>query len=179
MNRGCGEGFLKGFCSASNEERPTACPITEALESLPAAESRSFYPPGFTLFAEGAAAAGIFILRAGRVKLSISEGSDAVQVRIAKPGEVLGLSAVLSCHPHEMTAETITPCHLGFVWREDCLRLLRQDSTAAFRVVQWLGYSLEPALEQIRLLHEQHSRRLGRLGALLLAVLSWFSPVAS
>ncbi len=179
MDRGCGGAFLKGACGESNEETPVACPIAEALESLPSAESRSFYPQGFTLFAEGAAAAGIFILHAGRVKLSISEGSDAAQVRIAEPGEVLGLSAVLSCHPHEMTAETITPCHLGFVWREDCLRLLRQDSAAAFRVVQWLVHSLDPALEQIRLLHQQHSHRLGSLGTLFLAVLSWLLPTAS
>jgi CRP/FNR family cyclic AMP-dependent transcriptional regulator len=53
---------------------------------------------------------GIFVLLKGRVKLSIgaTDGQTLI-LKIAEPGEVLGLSATVSGKPCELTTETIDP----------------------------------------------------------------------
>ncbi len=148
---------------ASSENRGNGHGKTAPTRLLPAtlrlfesAGCNFIYPQGTFLFCEGQAAAGIFVLHSGRVKLSVSdsEGHD-VLLRIAEPGEVLGLSATLSSHPHEVTAETITPCQVAFVWREDLFELLQDKREAALCVVQWLSDNLNAALEQIRSLRQQ------------------------
>ena len=56
----------------------------------------------------------------GRVKLSIcSTDGKTLILKIAEPGEVLGLSASVSGKPYELTAETVDPCQINFVKRED------------------------------------------------------------
>ncbi len=66
------------------------------------------YPRGAPLFAEGRPVRGIFILCDGRAKLSIcAENQKRLTLRIAGPGEVLGLGATLSNSPYEVTAELL------------------------------------------------------------------------
>ena len=43
---------------------------------------------------------------------------------MAEPGEALGLSAVISGTPYELTAETVGPCQVNFIDREALMRLL-------------------------------------------------------
>ena len=67
-----------------------------ALKDFDIAKSSSVYPEGAVLFMEKQDPRGVFVLCEGQVKLSISssEGKTLI-VRIAKPGEVLGLTAVV------------------------------------------------------------------------------------
>src|SRR5271169_3305907 len=69
----------------------------EALQTLEAIKHATVYPKGAILFVEGQAPRGIFVLCRGRVNMSVCAGDGKVLVvRIAEPGEVLGLSASLS-----------------------------------------------------------------------------------
>jgi CRP/FNR family transcriptional regulator len=86
---------------------------------LPAASLQNFehikfataYPQGAVLFVEGQVPRGIFVLCKGTVKMSINSPSGRTMiVKLAEPGEVLGLSATISGKPYEVTAETIDPC---------------------------------------------------------------------
>ena len=43
---------------------------------------------------------------------------------MAGPGEALGLSAVISATPYELTAETAGPCQVNFIDRESLMKLL-------------------------------------------------------
>src|SRR6266496_1882501 len=71
-----------------------------ALRDLESMEFPTSYPPGVVLFSEKSAATGLFIILSGEVKLSInsSDGKRLI-LSIAKTGDVLGLSAVLSGLP--------------------------------------------------------------------------------
>jgi CRP/FNR family transcriptional regulator len=71
-----------------------------ALRDLESMEFPTFYQPGMQLFSEKSTPSGIFIVVSGEVKLSInsSEGKRLI-LSIAKAGEVLGLSSVLSVCP--------------------------------------------------------------------------------
>ena len=130
-------------------------PALQAFESIKYATA---YPKGAVLFVEGQAPRGIFVLCKGRVKLSIcaTDGKTLI-VKIAEPGEVLGLSASVSGKPYELTAETIDPCQVNFVKRDDFLRFLREHSDACFKVAEQLSEKYNTACHEVRSLGLSHS----------------------
>jgi len=111
-----------------------------ALQTFETMKYATAYPKGAVLFVEGQAPRGIFVLCKGRVKLSIcaSDGKTLI-LKIAEAGEVLGLSANVRGTPYELTAETVDPCQVNFVKREDFQRLLRQHSDACLHVAEQLS----------------------------------------
>jgi CRP/FNR family transcriptional regulator len=93
----------------------------------------------------------VFVLCAGEVKLSISSSAGKTLIlRIAKPGEILGLMAVLANTPYEASAETLHPCQVAFVRRDDFLRLLAKYSEMHQGVVKQLTRLYSGACEQLR-----------------------------
>ena len=65
------------------------------------------------------------VLCSGKVKLSTTSRDGKVLIlKMATPGEALGLSAVISGTPYELTAETVGPCQVNFIDREALMRLL-------------------------------------------------------
>lgn len=139
-----------------------------ALKALDGVKVTSSYPKGATLFVEQEAPRGVFIVSKGRVKLSMtsSEGKSVI-LRIADPGEVLGLHAVVSNQPYHATAQTLETCQLNFVRREDFLRFLRENPEASLRAVQQLSQSYHIACEQVRSIGLAHSAT-GKLAGFLL-----------
>ncbi len=129
-----------------------------ALQAFESIKYATAYPKGAVLFVEGQAPRGIFVLCKGRVKLSIcaTDGKTLI-VKIAEPGEVLGLSATVSGKPYELTAETIDPCQVNFVKREDFLRFLRDHSEACFKVAEQLSEKYNTACHEVRSLGLSHS----------------------
>lgn len=129
--------------------------LLQTFESL---KYSTVYPKGAMLFAEGQSARGVFMLCAGRVKLSTcsSEGKSLI-TRIAKPGEILGLSSTISGKPYIVTAETLSPCQVNFVKREDFLRFLSENSQASLRSAEQLSRNYYTTTEQVRSLGLSHS----------------------
>ncbi len=128
---------------------------------LPAAALQTFenikyataYPQGAVLFVEGQMPRGIFVLCKGTVKLSINSPTGRTMiVKLAEPGEVLGLSAAISGKPYEVTAETIDPCQVNFVKRDDFLRFLKDDVEACFKVAEQLSDKYHNACNEVRCL---------------------------
>jgi CRP/FNR family transcriptional regulator len=78
-------------------------------------------------------------------------------LKVAEPGEVLGLSATVSGKAYELTAETLDPCQVNFVKREDFLRFLRDHADACFRVAEQLSDKYNAACHEIRSLGLSHS----------------------
>jgi CRP/FNR family transcriptional regulator len=71
---------------------------------------------------------GAFVLCSGKAKLSTTSREGKVLIlKIAEAGEVLGLSAVISGEPFEVTAETAGPCQVNFVEREVLMRLMKKN----------------------------------------------------
>ena len=91
------------------------------LESLlPAARAdfeallhASSYPPNVVVFTEGEPAAGLYVVLEGEVRVSIgSNDGKHLNLRIARRGEILGLSSVLAAGAYNATAETLYPAKL-------------------------------------------------------------------
>jgi CRP/FNR family transcriptional regulator, cyclic AMP receptor protein len=137
-----------------------------ALNTLEKIKYASAYPQGAMLFVEGQSARGVYIVCTGRVKLSTtSRDGKTLILRIAQAGEVLGLHATVSGKPYELTAETLQPCQLDFVKRDDFLRFLQNHSDACLNAAQHLSQNCQSAYEMIRSLGLSHSvsEKLARL----------------
>jgi len=137
-----------------------------ALQTFESIKYATAYPKGVVLFVEGQTPRGIFVLCQGRVKLSISstEGKTLI-LKIAERGEVLGLSATVSGKSYELTAETLAPCQVNFVKREDFLRFLKEHSDACLRVAEQLSERYNSTCHEVRALGLAHSagERLAKL----------------
>ena len=122
-----------------------------ALKDFNAVRSTAAYPGGAVLYLEQQDPRGVFVLCAGEVKLSISSSAGKTLIlRIAKPGEILGLMAVLANTPYEVTAETLHPCQVGYIRREDFLQLLAKHPEMHESVVKQLTTLYSGACEQLR-----------------------------
>ena len=152
----CKQRAERIFCDLSDE----------ALRDFDTINYPTTFPKGAMLFVEGQSSRGIFVLCAGRVKLSTcsSDGKTLI-TQIAEPGELLGLSATISGRPYEVTGETIDPCSVKFVRREDFLDFLRRHGEACLRVAQLLSNNYINAYEQVRSLGLSHTatEKLARL----------------
>ncbi len=124
------------------------------------------YPTGAVLFAEGQAPRGVFIVRRGRVKLSIC-GSDGrtLILRIVEPGAPLGVAAAVAGRQYEATAETQEPCEISFLRQADLLRLMRQHGELALWVTQHISQDYASTCREIRdlILSDSASEKLARL----------------
>jgi CRP/FNR family cyclic AMP-dependent transcriptional regulator len=144
MSESCENGKLRKsefFCGLSSK----------TLKELDAIKSSSAYPEGAVLFLEKQAARGAFVVCDGEVKLTVSssEGKTLI-LRIAKPGEVLGLMATLSGEPYEVSAETLRPCQVAFIRRDEFLRFVAQHPEVSQGIVKQLASNYHTACEQLK-----------------------------
>src|SRR5580704_4831091 len=129
-----------------------------SLEDLERVKYASGYPQGAVLFVEGQSARGIYIVCNGRVKLSTtSRDGKTLILRIAQAGEVLGLHSVISSIAHELTVETLQPCQLAFVSREDFVKFLKGHADACLHAARHLSRDCQSAYDSIRSIGLSHS----------------------
>jgi CRP/FNR family transcriptional regulator len=143
------------------------CDLSQtALADLEKIKATAFYPKGAFLCLEGQQSRGIYLLCNGRAKISTSgEDGKTIILGIAAPGEVLGLSAVVSGKPYEVTIETVEPTQANFISSSDFLRFLSRFPEVGVRVAKQLTHTCQAAFEEIRSLGLSHSvpERLARL----------------
>jgi CRP/FNR family transcriptional regulator, cyclic AMP receptor protein len=140
-----------------------SCPVREehlfcnlplpAIQRLNEIKSTAVYPKSTMLFIEGQQPRGVFVLCSGKAKLfsSASDGKTII-TKISESGDVLGLNAVVSSRPYEVTAEMMEPGQANFIARDAFLQFLRQHGEVALRVAEQLSRNYYAAHEEIRTL---------------------------
>ncbi len=124
-----------------------------ALAGLDAISSTAIYPKGAVLFVEGQEPRGVFVICNGRVKLSASSaGGKSLILRVAEPGEVIGLPGTISGKPYEATAEAQEPIQANFIPRKPFLEFLRAHGEAALKVAEALSDIYYAAYREVRCL---------------------------
>ena len=124
---------------------------TDVLKAFDELKSITPSIRGTILFREGLLPKGIFVLCDGRARLTVcSESGRRLTVRIAMPGEVLGLSACLAGSPYEMTAELLDNAQVATVKRKDLMRFLHDHRDACMQVVNLLSQDLHQAYDRVR-----------------------------
>ena len=139
------------------------CPVREehlfcnlpgpVLHKLNEIKSTAVYPKSAMLFIEGQQPRGVFVLCAGKVKLSTSssEGKTII-TKLSESGDVLGLNATVSNRPYEVTAEMVEPGQANFIARDAFLQFLRENGEVAVRVAEQLSRNYYTAYEEIKTL---------------------------
>src|ERR1700756_3660359 len=139
------------------------CPVREehifcnlsvqAGQRLNEIKSTAVYPRGAMLFIEGQQPRGVFILCAGKAKLSTSsrEGKTII-TKLSDAGDVLGLNGVVSNRPYEVTAEMMEPGQANFIPRDSLLHMLKDFPAVAVWGAQQLSRTYYTAYEDIRTL---------------------------
>ncbi|HME11623.1 MAG TPA: Crp/Fnr family transcriptional regulator [Candidatus Acidoferrum sp.] len=123
----------------------------DATKDFNAIRTSATYPAGAILFLEKQEPRGLFVICGGEVKLSISSSAGKTLIlRLAKAGEVLGLMATMSGSPYEVTAETLHPCHVAFIRRDDFLQFVAKHTEAYQGVVKQLSSLYSGACAQLR-----------------------------
>jgi CRP/FNR family transcriptional regulator, cyclic AMP receptor protein len=142
---------------------------SEGLISIGEASHITMYPGEALLFVEGQAPKGVYVLCSGRVKLSTTSREGKVLIlRIAEPGEVLGLSAVISGEPFEVTAETTEPCQVNFIDRVALIAGIQKNGELGLRSSLALSREFQSAYRDIHDLVLARSSA-GKLARLLLS----------
>jgi CRP/FNR family transcriptional regulator len=130
----------------------------ESIADFNKIKHAAVFPEHAVVLVEGQNPCGIFMLCQGRAKLSTtSRDGKPLIVRIAEAGEVLGLHAVVTGAPYELTVETMQPCQLNFVGREDMLRFLNEHADACFHATQHLARDCSDSYGVVRTIGLSHS----------------------
>ncbi len=146
------------------------CALSQpSLDAFNKIKHTAVFPAGVVIFVEGQTPRGVFMLCQGRAKLcTTSRDGKAFILRIAKPGEILGLDAIVTGKPYQVTVETMQPSHLNFVNGEDFLRFLQEHSDACLRAAQQISRDCRHAYDVVRSIGLSNSVS-GRLAKFLLA----------
>ena len=141
------------------------------LHAVRAARINSFnslHGRGQVLFAEGEPARGVYILRSGRATVSISSSEGrVVMLRLAQPGDMLGVNSVLQDSFYDTTVRTLGPCRTEFIARAELIEVVKQNRAGAEVMLTMLSRELAELTERAKSLLLPQTVR-GRLAKLLL-----------
>jgi CRP/FNR family cyclic AMP-dependent transcriptional regulator len=124
------------------------------------------YSRSAVLFNEGHVARGVYVLCTGSAKISIcSADGKKLIMRIAKPGDVLGLYAGLTGRPYEATAELLEPSRVSFVSRQSLIEMIAKQEAFGLGLVQVFSEQFSEFVDHARLLQlsESATEKLARL----------------
>ena len=111
------------------------------------------FRPGETLFREGDEPQGVYVLHSGSVQLLFaSKNGSAKPLREAQPGQILGLSCVVTQRPHDCTATAAEPSEVAFISRDEFLRTLDDSPAVWFSVLRVLSSEVNAAYDDMRVM---------------------------
>ncbi len=140
----------------------------QALVEFDALGMQMMVPPGGTLFFEAQPAHGVYVLCKGHVKLTASsKNGKTLLIRIAKPGDVLGLSAAISDTSYSTTAQALDPLQVKSFQSKDFLHFIEHHIEGSMHAAKMLNRKYRDALSTAARLVLSASIS-GRIASLLL-----------
>jgi len=123
------------------------------------------------VFSEGSPAETVFVVRSGSVRMTLSEASGGTRiVRFVRPGEVLGLDALLSEKIRVFTAITREQSTLCAVTRFEFEQFVKQDGERLWRL--FLQFAAEIFGGQVEKLELSGDRVADRLRNIMVRIRS-------
>ncbi|HEX6086751.1 MAG TPA: Crp/Fnr family transcriptional regulator [Thermoanaerobaculia bacterium] len=118
------------------------------LDILRPYETLHDLPAGKLLFREGEPADGVYVLHSGGVALAFSNKPMVV----LGPGEIVGLTTVMSNRAHDCSAVTHGACVVGFVEKAVFLRLLDEQPALWLTVLRMISENINACWQSMRAL---------------------------
>ena len=150
----------------SEQAEPDLYSLLREVQTSNVSKLNSLHGRGTVLFAEGEPARGVYILRTGRAAVSISSSEGRVVIlRMAQPGDLLGLNSTLRNSAYDVTVKTLEPCRTDFIPRAHLLELMDTSDAANRAVLKILSSELITLTNRTRslLLLQTARARLARL----------------
>jgi len=154
----CEHRSLRKFCNMD----------TAALEDFDGLGTQVSVSSETIIFEEDSPTRGVFVICTGQVKLScFSKQGKTLILKIAGPGDVLGLGAALSGSANEVTAEAIEPVELKRIPRLEFMAFLERHGEASMHAAQALSGEYRAAFFDVRRLALSSSAAARLAGVLL------------
>jgi CRP-like cAMP-binding protein len=122
--------------------------LSQALHGIKAVR---VYPKGATLFQQGSAVSGVYVVESGLVRVLLPTLQNRLQLLgHAGPGTILGLSETMSGDRYRVTAEAGDHTTVAFIPRESFVEFLRDHCEFCMQVVRLLSEDLHGLYHKFR-----------------------------
>lgn len=115
----------------------------DLLRALQGIKSVRQFSKGATLFQQGSAVLGVYLVETGEVRVLLPTGPREKQLlEVVGPGSMLGLSESMTGETYQVTAEAGAQTTAAFLPREEFLKFLREHGDFCMQVVRLLSEDL-------------------------------------
>jgi CRP/FNR family transcriptional regulator len=123
----------------------------EALRELDVSGSRLRFAAGESVLREGYSAGRVYVVCRGKIKLTASSAEGRMLLlRIAGPGDVLGLAAALKDAKQQVAAVALEACELKAMDREEFFRLMDRFKDVSRNAARSVALEYEGAMMSVR-----------------------------
>lgn len=124
---------------------------SEALRELEVSGSRMRFAAGESVLREGYSADRVYVVCRGRIKLTASSAEGRLLLlRIAGPGDVLGLAAALKETKQQVTAVALEACEVKAMERAEFFRLMDHFQDVSRNAARSIALEYEGAMVSVR-----------------------------
>ncbi|NPV90918.1 MAG: Crp/Fnr family transcriptional regulator [Firmicutes bacterium] len=123
------------------------------LSKIQTISAEKRFPRHHVVFMENDVADGLYIVKAGSVKVfrSTEEGKEKI-LAIFSEGEVFGEMSLLDGGVRSATVQTLEETHLIQIKRNDFINLITQNPEVSARIITTLSHRLRKSNEQIEMM---------------------------
>jgi CRP-like cAMP-binding protein len=129
--------------------RSFACIVDRSLENKIVQRSAGVNSPDGILYRRGDPANSLYFVGAGKVTVSLDIGTGAELRMIADRGALLGLAAVLTSQPHQMTGEASPDAQIYKLSSDTFEELLNSEPGMQAEALRILACELRTARQAI------------------------------
>lgn len=123
----------------------------DLLQALQGIKSVRLFPSGATLFQQGSAVTGVYLVESGEVRVLLSTGQSQRQLlEVVGAGTMLGLSESMTGEKYRITAEVGDQATVAFISRMEFLEFLREHAEFCMQVVRLLSEDLHGLYHKFR-----------------------------
>jgi CRP/FNR family cyclic AMP-dependent transcriptional regulator len=110
------------------------------------------HPAGTVVFNEGDVADNMYVIQAGKVRITRAVGTQEAYLAVLGPGEFFGEMAIVNNRPRSATATVLEDARLVAIDARTLESMLRTNTEIAVRLIQKLADRLEQTNRQVEVL---------------------------
>ena len=139
----------------------------DEAELVRASKIQVLFRKGDSLTKQGAFASYVLFIMKGMARQYLeNEATSNYNLRIIKPGEFIGLSAVFSKNTFNYSSVAITDCQVFLIEKEAILKVVKQNGLFAFNIIKRYCEQNADLFNKVQSLH--YKQMNGRLADVLL-----------
>lgn len=140
------EAVYNSIAASSNDDDEEQQSLENIMEDI----SYNDYKKKQRVYAEGTNPHYLYYLKSGKVRTyKINDSGKELTVGLYNAGEFFGYFALIENTVYKESAETIEPCEIGFIRREDFESLVANNKKTALKFIKLLAQNVTEKEEQL------------------------------